>query len=85
MDYKELEEENKMLKAKLDYMKEYKKTYFTNKQKFKTYYCKCCDKEIKYNSMWYHNSSKKHLEKVLKKGENKIDTDIDKYYENNIN
>ena len=80
MDYKELEEENKILRAKLDYMKEYKKTYFCNKQKYKTYYCNCCDKEIKYNSMWYHNSSKKHLE-----NKNKIDTDIDKYYENNIN
>jgi phage-related tail protein len=79
MDYKKLEEENKMLRAKLDDMKEYKKTYFQTVHKHKTYYCKCCDKEIKYNSMWYHNSSKKHLE-----NKNKIDTDIDKYYEDNI-
>lgn len=80
MDYKKLEEENKMLRAKLDNIKEYKKTYFQTIHKHKTSYCKCCDKEIKHNSMWYHNNSKKHLE-----NKNKIDTDIDKYYEDNIN
>ncbi len=63
MDYKQLEEEHNMLKAKELQLKEYKKTYFQNKQKQKTFYCQCCDKEIKYNSMWYHNTSKKHLVK----------------------
>ncbi len=83
MDYKQLEEENKMLRAKLDYLKEYKQNYFKNVHKHKTYYCKCCDKTIKYNSIWYHNNSKKHLDNLkLKDLEDvlHIDTNLDEYY-----
>ena len=80
MDYKQLEEENKMLRAKLEHIKITKANYFQTVHKQKTYYCECCKKEIKYNSMWYHNNSKKHLE-----NQNKINTDLDNYFENNIN
>jgi hypothetical protein len=79
MDYQKLEEENKMLRAKLEYIKDYKKSYFQKVHKHKTFYCKCCDKQIKYNSMWYHNHSKKHLE-----NQTKINMDADNYYENEI-
>lgn len=80
MDYQQLEQENKILRAKLDYIKACKQAYFQNVHKHKTYYCKCCDKEIKYNSMWYHKNSKKHLE-----NQSKINTELDEFYENNIN
>jgi hypothetical protein len=91
MNYEELEQENKILKAKLNHIKEYKQTYFQNVQHYKTFYCKCCDKTIKYNSVWNHNSSKKHLKK--KESENiqldelnivvnQIDTELDEFYTN---
>lgn len=88
MDYKQLEEENKMLRAKLEHIKITKANYFQTVHKHKTFYCKYCDKEIKYNSMWYHNNSKKHLEnKGIKDLENdlQINHDLDNYYEDNIN
>ena len=92
MNYQELEEENKNLKAKLTHIKECKQTYFQNVQRYKTHYCECCDKTIKYNSLWYHNNSRKHLKKLesektqqleeLNNVGEKIDVELDEFYNN---
>ena len=65
MDYKKLEEENNYLRAKIEYLKTYKKNYFQTKSKIKTRHCNYCDKEIKYNSFSNHEKSKKHLLKNM--------------------
>lgn len=61
---KNLEIENQELKNKLQHIKDNKKNYFQNVQKLKTHYCPCCDKYIKYNSIWFHYKSKKHINKL---------------------
>lgn len=80
MDYKKLEEENKILRDKLEHIKITKAKYFQEHHKHKVYHCDICNKDIKYNSLWYHNQSKKHMD-----NKNKINLDLDNYFENNIN
>ncbi len=64
MNLDDLIKENTELKLKFENIKEYKKNYFKNVYKNKTYHCLLCDKVIKCNSICYHNKSKKHMEKL---------------------
>lgn len=65
MDLKTLQEENEMLKQKLNDMKEYKKNYYQAKYKHKQHYCEVCDKYMNISSKANHNESKKHNQMVV--------------------
>jgi hypothetical protein len=75
MNFDELQKENIELKLKFENIKEYKKKYFQNVYKNKTYHCITCDKVIKCNSICYHNKSNKHKEKLELK---LLDIELDK-------
>lgn len=60
MDDKKLEEENKMLREKLEQIKNYKKNYYQDKFKHNKFYCAICDKEVSAGSKANHLKGVKH-------------------------
>ena len=77
MDLETLQEENRILRDKLNKLKQYKKEYYQNKYKHQKYYCEDCDMEMNAGSKSNHLQSTNHfLNKPLT-----IDTTDDFYFE----
>ena len=79
MDYKQLEEENKMLREKIEQFKNYKKNYYKDTYKQCKFYCEICDKEVSAGSKANHLKGAKHRKKILENFNNDVNRLADAY------
>lgn len=73
MDYKKLEEENKMLREKIEQIKNYKKNYYQDTFKHNKFHCEICDKEVSAGSKANHLKGAKHRRKVAENFKNDVE------------